>query len=446
MFQRFITDRSLVRIALLIVASSVTAACSNNSSPAAPFRSPAPQVQRGTVTALVRVTTITKAQMESDQFGAIAVAVGGAPSCDVALYSIAYETVGVHGEQANASAALFVPQTGCTGPFPLIGYSHGTNLSKSQKITDPASVSFTDTAPDSSPIVVAALLAAHGYAVAATDYLGLGLSTYPFHPYLDAEAEASAVVDSLRAARSSASQLGVSLSGAVFLTGHSQGGQSSVATQRAIERDEPAEFQLLGDAPSSGPYALTQTFLDSLKHQSQDAPILATYILTSYQKIYGNVYSTPTDVFKLPYANNIESLLPVANYTQQRLLEGTTLPLSNSALLQPAFVTSFETDPSSGARVDTATNDLLGGWKPVAPLFLCGGSADPEVEYKNATAAQSYFQSVGAKSTLVDVNAEIPSYVTRADYHVTVAFFCLTAARESFFDPIVKSAAVRRHL
>jgi pimeloyl-ACP methyl ester carboxylesterase len=444
MFHHHTFRRSLLRSALFALAASGTAACSSNSSPAAPFRTPAPSVQRGTVDALVRVTTITKAQMASDYFGAIALEVGGAPLCDVALYSVDYQTIGVRGEQADASAAFFVPQAGCTGPFPLIGYSHGTNLSRSQKITDPASVSFTDTAPDSSPVVVAALLAAHGYAVAATDYLGLGLSHYPFHPYLDAEAEASAVVDSLRAARASAKTLGVPLSGAVFLTGHSQGGQSSVATQRAIERDEPGEFTLLGDAPSSGPYALTQTFLDSLAHQSQDAPILATYILTSYQKIYGNVYAQPTDVFKLPYATNIASLLPVANYQQQDLLEGTTLPLSNAALLQPAFVTSFETDAAS---VDTAKNDLLGGWTPVAPLFLCGGSGDPEVEYKNATAAQAYFQSVGAKPALVDVNAEVVATgVPKTDYHVTVAFFCLAAARADFFDPIVKSAANHRHL
>ena len=398
------------------------------------------------MTSLVKVTTITKAQMEADPFGALAVAAGGAPQCDVALYAVVYQTIGVKGEQANSSGALFVPQSGCKGPFPLIAYAHGTILVKAQSIEDPSSVSYTGSAPDASPVFIAAIYASHGYAIAATDYLGLAKSTYPYHPYLDDESEASAVIDSLRAARLSATKIGLQLTGGVFVTGHSQGGQSAVATQRAIERDEPGEFKLLGTAASSGPYALTQTFLDSLKYGSQDAPILATYILTAYQKIYGNVYTSgPADVFQPPYSTYVDSLLPVATYADQALLEGKTLPLSNSALLQPAWVTSFENDPTNGARVDAATNDLLQNWVPVAPLFICGGSQDPEVEYKNVLAAQAYFTSVGAKPAILDVNKYLAG-VPKQDYHVTVAAFCFAAARANFFDVLAKSAAAHRHL
>ncbi len=419
------------------------AACSSSSSTVP--GSPVDTVQRGNLTSLVKVTTITKAQMQSDQFGAVAVLAGGAPQCDVALYAIVYQTVGVKGEQANSSGALLVPQGGCTGPFPLIGYAHGTILTKSQALEDPSSVSYTASAPDASPVVIAASYASHGYVVAATDYLGLAKSTYPFHPYLDDEAEASAVIDAMRAARHSAAQLGVALSGTVFITGHSQGGQSAVATQRAIERDEPGEFNLLGTAASSGPYALTQTYADLLLHGAQAAPVISAYLLTSYQKIYGNVYTSgPTDVFQLPWANSIDSLLPVPGYAQQALLAGKTLPLANSALLQPAFVASFLNDPASGARVDTATNDLLENWVPVAPLFICGGSQDPQVEYKNVLLAQAYFTSVGRKPTILNVNSEIPPTVPKAAYHFFVSFFCYGAARKSFFDPLAKAAALRR--
>src|SRR6185312_8644197 len=109
-------------------------------------------------------------------------------------------------------------------------------------------------------------------------------------------------------------------------TGHSQGGQSAVAAQRAIEAQYRGEFDLRGDAPSSGPYALSQTFEDSLRHQSQDAPILAAYILPGYQKIYGNVYADPTHVFKNPYASRVDTLLPVATYRDEKKLYGETLP------------------------------------------------------------------------------------------------------------------------
>lgn len=425
---------------------------SNNSTPPAPRATPTPTASpaasnRGKIDSLAAVVGITRSAMLNDPNSAIISAIGGPPACDVTLYAIDYETVGVSGEPANASAALFVPHPGCgSGPYPLIGYAHGTNLAKSQMITDPKSTNPLLTPPDSLPVVVAAIFASHGYVVVATDYLGLGHSTYPYHPYLVGAAEASAVIDSLRAAKTAATRLGIPLSGKVMLTGHSQGGQAAVATQRIIESANASEFNLVGDAPSSGPYALTQTFTDSLHNQSQDAPILAAYVLTAYQKVYGNLYSTTgtsIDVFQQPWATGIDSLLPLANLIDEIQLFGNLLPLQLSSLLQPSFVTSFENDPASGARKDTAVNDLLSGWKPAAPVFLCGGSKDPEVEYSNATSALAYFQGVGSSVTLTDVNSLMPPSLPIQDYHVTVADFCLTLARVKFFDTVKKSSVVR---
>jgi pimeloyl-ACP methyl ester carboxylesterase len=391
---------------------------------------------RGTIQSLFRVTTLTKAEMSKGLYGEVVDGIGGAPVCDVELYSVSYATIGVHGEPANASAAFFVPLPPCEAPFRLVGYAHGTNVVKKQLITQPDSISAEWTPPDQDPYVIASIFAAHGYAVAATDYLGLGLSTYPFHPYLHADSEASAVVDSLRAIRSAARRLHVRLSRDVFITGHSQGGQSAVATQRAIEEQTHGEFDLRGDAPSSGPYALTQTFEDSLEKQSQDAPILAAYILTGYQKIYDNIYSQPTQVFKLPYATGIDSLLPVETFAQEAELEGKTLPLELDALLQPKFVQSFLNDPTSGARRDSYDNDLLRDWTPKAPVWLCGGDKDPEVEFKNARLAYAYFKARHVNVSLTDVGPFIPASIPMSDYHVVVALFCLPLARVLFFDTL----------
>jgi len=112
--------------------------------------------------------------------------------------------------------------------------------------------------------------------------------------------------------------------------------------------------------------------------------------------------------------------------------------------LQASWESSFTSNAQSPARVDTAMNDLVSGWAPKAPLFLCGGSRDPEVEFKNATIAQKYFASVGNKVTLLDVNPYIPPSIPLVDYHVTVADFCLPLARKEFFDPLVASGARAR--
>jgi hypothetical protein len=352
---------------------------------------------------------------------------GGAPKCDVTLCSIKYATVGVGGEYADTSEGFFVPGTGCKGPFPLVGYAQGTNVVKAQMITRPTKANIE-------PVVVAAIYAAHGDAVAATEYLGLGLSSYPYQPYLVVNAEASAVIDSMRASRNAAAALHVRLSGDVLLTGHSQGGQSAMATQREIEANDASEFHLIADAPSSGPYALTRTLVDGVSHPGQNAPVLATYALTAYQHVYGNVYNYDTDAFKEPYANGIDSLLPVKTYAEAALLLGKSLPLDLHALLQPAFQQAFVNDPTAGGRVDAALNDLLDGWTPVAPLALCGGSRDPQVEFRNARLAYAYFKGRGAKVTLTNVNPLMPPTVPITLYHDAVLVLCLTLNRVAILD------------
>jgi pimeloyl-ACP methyl ester carboxylesterase len=321
-------------------------------------------------------------------------------------------------------------------------------LATNQLITNPKTSNPNWTAPDQDPVVVAMIYASQGYAVAATDYLGLGGSDYPFHPYLHVASEATSVIDALRATRSAAKTLNVSLmkGTGVFLSGHSQGGQVAVGTQRAIESGAYAgEFSVLRDGASSGPYALSQTFQDSLRKQSQDAPILATYILTGYQKIYGNIYSDPSTIFKAPYSKGIDTLLPVHSYAAEAKLIGTTLPLKLSDLITTSWKKSFLTDPTNAARVAAADNDLLSGWVPKGPIDLCGGSRDPEVEFKNAIAAERYFKKAGATITpLRDVNDFIPPTVPFTDYHVTVALFCLSGERVAYWDPMVAAMSARR--
>ena len=70
--------------------------------------------------------------------------------------------------------------------------------------------------------LLAAMYAAQGYAVVATDYLGFAKSAYTYHPYLHADSEASSVIDSIRAARNAATTVGATL-WQVMLTGYSQG-------------------------------------------------------------------------------------------------------------------------------------------------------------------------------------------------------------------------------
>jgi pimeloyl-ACP methyl ester carboxylesterase len=430
----------IVRSLFFTIAIVALAACTSTSVGTMPSQTsqPSPVLARGSIISMGYVTAFTKKQMNGDLGleGQVITQIGGAPVCTVKLYVIVYQTIGTNGEPATASEGFFVPAGGCKPPFTLVGYGQGTNIVRAQKITNP-------TPKNVEPVSLASIFAAHGYAVAATDYLGLGYSNYPYQPYLNGNAEASAIVDAMRAARHAARTLHVPLAEKVFLTGYSQGGHSILSAQKVIESENASEFNLIADSPGSGLYAMTRTMLDLLAHPGapeKGGAVLWAYIMPGYQKAYGNVYSQAGDMFRNPYAAYIDTLLPVNTYAQAAKLDGKTLPRTGRALLQPAFQTAFPRDPSIGARVDLATNDLVRGWKPKAPVYLCAGSHDPVVEYKNSLIAYRFFLSEGVKVKLYDFDPLVPPSVPRSQYHDAGFVLCHVIERVEILDSMTRAA------
>ena len=164
------------------------------------------------------VTTLTAAQLDAATAASGLQAVSGKAKCDVRVVAINYLTPGVKGEMSNASGVVLLPSgtaAECSGPLPLLAYARGTEVSKVRTLANPT---------DGETALLSAVYAAQGYAVVATDYLGFAKSEHSFHPYLHADSEASAVIDSIRAARLTAVGFNANLSGKVMVSGYSQGG------------------------------------------------------------------------------------------------------------------------------------------------------------------------------------------------------------------------------
>ena len=104
----------------------------------------------------------------------------------------------------------------------------------------------------------AASLLENGYAIAATDYPGLG--TPGPHPYLVGDSEARAVIDSVRAARSFP---GLENSTRYAVWGHSQGGQAALFTGMIAKSYAP-ELQLVGVAAAAPATDLSALMTDDL--------------------------------------------------------------------------------------------------------------------------------------------------------------------------------------
>ena len=325
------------------------------------------------------VATLSKAALDAGGTSSGLIGLSGAAKCDVKVVALNYNTIGVKGEATNASGVLLLPSgTGsCATPVGLVAYAKGTDVQKPRTLANPA---------DSETGLLAAMYAAQGYAVVATDYLGYAKSAYSYHPYLHADSEASVIVDSIRAARNAAatSAIGVTLPNKVLLSGYSQGGHSSMAAHRAIERDNASEINVVAGAHLAGPYNLSA----SLKVTSAVAGVqfFVPFIVTAWQKVYGNIYSKVSDVFNAPYDGYIESLLPNPTLTYTTLVTGGKLPgasgetpnQARDAVFKTSFTTDAQTSNSSPLYLAAKKNDLL-GWNPKAPVLLCGGADDPTV-------------------------------------------------------------------
>ncbi|MFC4314144.1 alpha/beta hydrolase family protein [Steroidobacter flavus] len=379
---------------------------------------------RGTVKSVEQLSTFSRQSIDAkNKF----VALSGAAQCDVQVIQVTYDSIGVRSEPVTLSAAIYVPQ-GCAGPFPLLAQAHGT---QSDRKRSSAEVDAGNTA--------ITFFAAQGYLVVTPDYLGLGKSDYPFHPYLHADSEASAIIDAIRAARAAARDLAIPADDRVMLFGYSQGGHAAMAAQREIERNHAGEIKLIASAPMAGPYYLSQTFLGSWFGYTAGEPNslaseLFAYTLLSYNQVYG-LYSDPGEVFAAAYGKPVEQLFSGA-LTITEIDRQQALPAGGklNELRNPAFSAAFLLDENQPFRRALRQNDLL-DWRPAAPTILCGSSRDTVVDLQNAYAAQTAFRARGADVAVIDVADSIPPEVDGTGHH-RYSMACYSAVRRQLFDPI----------
>jgi alpha/beta superfamily hydrolase len=451
-----------------ILASLLLAACtggngnSNSGAAATPARGTllqSPPKLLSTVTApslLLELNAATNQQLLS---------LSGTPVCDVLMYDIQYETVGGANEATTASAALLVPTglgANCTGGRPIVLYAHGTSTDRAFTMAN---------LQNSETLSLAALFAAKGYIVVAPNYAGYDTSALSYHPYLIADQQSKDMIDALAAARTALPLASATLtkdSGQLFITGYSQGGYVAMATHRAMQA---AGMKVTAAAPMSGPYALA-AFVDAVFYGevNGDATVSSALLLTAYQKAYGDIYSSPADIFEPQYASGIDSLLPSTTprsqlYAQGKLPEyalfsstppdpafADITPPTTPANLAEVFALGFGTgnliqnsyrlsylqdaqsNPDGGWPIITSgvaaansglpwrralqMNDLR-NWVPTAPVLLCGGDGDPLVFWLNTDLMQRYWSSHAPATAPISV-LDLESAVSNNDPYATL--------------------------
>jgi pimeloyl-ACP methyl ester carboxylesterase len=288
-----------------------------------------------------------QAQLGATASGAQLLQITGAPSCGIDFYYIKFWTTGAAKEKTESSGALMVPTVAapaCSGPRPIVLYGHGVQTNKAYNIADVTDPTNTE------GLIVAATFAAQGYIVVAPNYAGYDISTLGYHPFVNATQESGEMIDALAAARTALPTIfaaSTTDSGKLFLSGYSEGGYVAMATQRALEA---AGKTVTAAAPMSGPYAL-EAFVDAVffGHPFLGSTAFAPMLTTGYQHAYGNIYSTPSDIYSATYVTGIDTLLPSTTPTVALIQQG---KLPQTALFDSTTpVVTIPGDPTTSAEV-----------------------------------------------------------------------------------------------
>ena len=408
------------------------------------------------------------------------------PECSIDVYHYEYQTVDSAGDITPASAALMVPNdsaTSCQGERPIVLYAHGTNTNKAFNLAD------LESSDNTEGLLMAAMFAAEGYIVVAPNYVGYDSSTLDYHPYLNGDQQSKDVIDALAAARSALPTTDApdtTDGGQLLVTGYSQGGYVAMATHRALQE---AGDTVTASAPMSGPYALS-AFSDAIfqGRVTGGSPVNLALLVTSYQKAYGNLYSSTTDVYEAEYATDIETLLPsttsLGDLKDQGLLPDTAIfsstppsaaysdmtPATTPPNLAPVFAMGFDTDhlltndfrlgylqdadshpdggfptlsdglppaePAHPFRQALKTNDQR-AWTPTSPMLLCAGNEDPAVLYLNTELMQNYWSSETTVAVLdidSDVESNDPYAVQKTLFATAKAFLDLSGGNDEVLE------------
>jgi acetyl esterase/lipase len=205
-----------------------------------------------------------------------------------------------------------------------------------------------------------------GYAIAATDYPGLG--TPGPHPYLVGVSEARAVIDSVRAARTFPGVNGSRYA----VWGHSQGGQAALFTGMISEGYAP-ELTLVGVAAAAPATELAILMTDDL-HSTGGRNLTAMTVWS-----WSRIYDARADSIVAPVA------MPIVDLLAEECIESpfdilergrTAAPLAKEFLIvkNPAEVEPWRS---------LLERNTPGPLPPTLPVFLAQGTSDglvrPEV-------------------------------------------------------------------
>jgi len=321
------------------------------------------------------------------------------------FFRLVYQTIGPNGGGQTASGLVILPSQSLQNR--IVVYHHGTSVRKADVPSQPDS--------NLEATVAGLVFGSMGYIVFAPDYLGLGESSFPYHPYLNSETEGTASVDMIRAGLDFLADQGISQNFEIALTGYSQGGHATLAAQKLIEK-EPGRVSAKLDIsiPMAGPYDLLgEAFKLDINRTSKQLSLFTAYVLNAIALQYfnGNIQA----IMSTHYAGRIPDLIR-AGVDDERIKS--ELPENPLELLSDSVIESFKDTNSEHPLKKILRENSVYDWTPVTLTYLVHFTGDQVVRFENSKKA---LKQMGNKNVfLIDLGENLD--------HLTGFFPALTAA------------------
>jgi acetyl esterase/lipase len=290
-------------------------------------------------------------------------------------WRVLYTSTRADGTPAVASGLVVVPSPRPDGPLPVIAWAHGTT-----GVARHCAPSLLDDPFGTGALLVLDRVLAAGWAVVATDYLGLG--TAAPHGYLVGAEAARAVLDVVRAAPSVE---GVGALGRPVVWGHSQGGGAALWTGQLAQSYAP-DVPLLGVAalsPASDLVALAENLA-----VVRGGAVFASYTIRGMAATYPDIR---LEDWVRPGGRSLVRIMAGRGLRGVEVVVGVI-----AALVAPRPL--WSSDPATGALGARLAENVPRG--PIdVPLLIGQGLADPLIRPDRQAA---YAASLAEAGTAVD--------------------------------------------
>lgn len=298
------------------------------------------------------------------------------PMYSVSLYKIHYKTTAPDGTQTSASGLVAMPVTP-SKQVGIVSFHHGTRVTRSDV---PSSFK------ENSYFYPAVFSSSGGYMLVMPDYLGLGDSNLPIHPYVLADTLASSSIDMLIAAKELAHTLNYPVSDKLYLAGYSEGGFTTMVTYEELLKNH-GNLPVTAAAPGSAPYDWNETVRYITLTPGPRSSVYLAYFFYSMQT-YNHYWSGLDTIFKQPYDTLIPTMFDGTHEAADIIA---ALPADPRQILKDDFFDAL----LNGTEIHTQqliTNFNHYQFKSTSPLLLVGTRGDKDLPYHGAEMAYQEFK------------------------------------------------------